>query len=73
VWDRQQHPDKTTISVCLLGWGVFFLCRISQGNNLCLKIMKADKNKFFFNLNSILKADSIQLAAVIHNTGKRLP
>lgn len=38
-------------SVCLLGRGVFFLCRILQGNNLYLKITKADKNNFFFNLN----------------------
>lgn len=73
VWDRWQHPDETTLLVSLLGWGLLLLCRILQGNNLYLNITKADKNDFFFNLNSILKADSIQLAAVIHNTGKRLP
>lgn len=58
-------------SVCWVG--VFFLCRILQGNDLYLKIMKADKNNCFFNLNSILTTESIQLAAVTPSTGKMLP
>lgn len=48
AWDRSNTQMKKLFwSVCW-GWGLFFIYRVLQGNNLYLKIMKADKNNFLF-------------------------
>lgn len=73
VWDRQQHPGETTILVCLLGWGLSFIWRILQEITFTWRLWRQAIITSYFNLNFILRADSAQCAAVIHNNGKRFP
>lgn len=71
---REQHPDEKTILVCPLGLGVVLYLQGFTGKLLLPEDCEGRQEiPSYFNLNFILRADSAQRAAVIHNTGKRFP